>query len=341
MEASAIDHLAKHGIRHTVCPIGSSSLNPIAESLGIFRLARELRNEKPDIVHCVSPKGILYGGIAAKFTQAKGIVFAVSGMGFLFTSDRQGTRGVLRKLYMLACRLAYGHRNKRVIVQNPDDHSLVVRSAIAKEDEIEIINGSGVKLEEFEGITDDNRKDLVLLPARLLRDKGVVEFLDAAAEIKNEGFDWEFMIAGAGDYQNPSSVPAALISEFEEQGFVKWTGYMEDIRPLYATAKIVCLPSYREGMPKCLLEAAAAGCAVVTTDVPGCRDAIMPGETGDLVPPRDAKALATALKQLMSEPERIRAYAAKGRALAKTRFDLSSVVARNLAIYDELMKEIP
>jgi glycosyltransferase involved in cell wall biosynthesis len=181
----------------------------------------------------------------------------------------------------------------------------------------------------------------VLLPARLLRDKGVMEFLEAAAELKAGGCDWEFVIAGAGDYRNPSSVPASLVSEFEKNGIVKWAGYVEDIRPLYAAAKIVCLPSYREGMPKCLLEAAAAGCAVVTTDVPGCRDAIVPGETGDLVPAGDAVGLATTLKKLMSEPERIRAYAAKGRLLATAKFDQSSVVSRHLEIYDELMRERP
>jgi glycosyltransferase involved in cell wall biosynthesis len=238
-------------------------------------------------------------------------------------------------------RFSYNHCNKRVIVQNQDDYSIVVKAGLAKEREVEMIPGSGVDLDEYAPLTGENRKNVVLLPARLLRDKGIIEFLEAAELLKHKHASWEFVIAGAGDYRNPSTVPKSLISDFESRGTIKWLGYVDDMLPLYAKAKIVCLPSYREGMPKCLLEAAAAGCAVITTDVPGCRCAILPGDSGDLVPPRDTVSLALSLERLMTDPQRIIKYGEMGRKLAKERFGLHSVVSRNLAIYDELMNGVP
>lgn len=251
-------------------------------------------------------------------------------------------RRVLRSAYSRVVRLAYGHGNRRVIVQNLDDQRTVVGQGFASAMHTVLIPGSGVRLPPYLALDIAHREPLVVLPARLLKEKGVVVFVDAVRLLRQRGVDWRFALVGTADYANPSAVSEAEIREWERDGLVEWWGHRNDMPEVLGKTRIVCLPSfYGEGMPKSLLEAAAAGCAVVTTDATGCREAVLPGVTGDLVPPRDPEALARVLQRLIEDPARCLAYGAAGRELARERFDIDAVVNRTLALYRELVPQHP
>jgi glycosyltransferase involved in cell wall biosynthesis len=340
MEAGAKEALKSHGIRHVRVSFTAGGMNPFVELFGLLELVQLMRRERPDVVHCASPKGILYGAIAARITGRPALVIAVSGMGFAFTSEpgRSLIRSWSGSIYRLFARFAYGHRNKKVIVQNSADHRQIVDSGLASEAEVILIPGSGVDIQRLSRLTAIQKTEMVLFAARMVREKGVFEFVEAARVVRNSMPTWRFVMVGAADYQNPSSVPATTLEQFQSQGIIEWPGLVDDMDPLFAAASIVCLPSYyREGVPKFLLEAAAAGCAVVTTDLPGCREAIIDGVTGDLVPPRDPQALAECLTALIRDRARREQYGIEGRRLAAERFDIRAVVERTNEIYDELV----
>lgn len=330
MEAEAVERLSRTPVRHSRFAFGASGLNPFTELKGLCGLVLHLRLHRPQVVHCASPKGILYGGIASRLAGVPSVVLAVSGMGYAFTSD--GTRSLRRRmlgaLYAFFVRWAYGHPRKVVIVQNADDYQWVLDKGFAEESELLRIPGSGVDITQFRSVDPGAKRQMVLLPARMLVDKGVREFVEAARLLKRTGTTWRFVLAGAADYGNPSAIPESEIRAWVAEGVVEWMGHVHDMTALFLDAAIVCLPSYREGIPKALLEAAAAACAVVTTDTTGCREAVTKGETGDLVPVRDSGALAEALSALMADKPRRERYGFAARRLAEQRFALESVVTR-------------
>jgi glycosyltransferase involved in cell wall biosynthesis len=334
LEASALEELRRLRIDHRSVAFTSSGINPAVEVLGLSQLVRVMRTVSPTVVHCASPKGVLFGGIAARLTGVAGVVLAVSGQGYMYSTERK--LGTGRVLYQYLLRRAYGHRNKKVIVQNNDDRMLIINSGLARPDEVALIPGSGVPLEPYGSLPIAPRENLVVLPARMLADKGVIEFVTAAKLLRSEGLNWTFALVGTADYKNPSAIGVAQLREWVRTGAVEWWGHRSDMPAVYGRARIVCLPSYREGMPKVLLEAAAAGCAVVTTDAVGCREAVEPGVTGDLVPVKDSAALARALRRLIDDHERMRRYAEAGRKMAIARFSVEAVVRQCLGIYDEV-----
>jgi glycosyltransferase involved in cell wall biosynthesis len=335
MESAATALLAKEGVAHHRLPFGSATVNPFRELWGLIAMAMLLRRLRPDIVHGASPKGILYGGIASRLAGVPSLVLAISGMGYAFAEGggRDLSRQLLGKVISALARLGFGHRNKKVIVQNTDDKEWVTQSRLCPREDVHLIPGSGVDAVFFQ-VSSSNKTPLVVFPARLLRDKGVIEFADAVRLIKARVPGWRFLIAGAADYRSPSAVPRAAVEKWVAEGLVEWPGHVSDMAPLLAQASIVCLPSYyREGLPKALLEAEAAGCAVITADSVGCREAIVAGETGDLVPPRNAAALAAALLALIADPQRREAYGRSGRLLAQQRFSLGAILAQIFDLY--------
>jgi glycosyltransferase involved in cell wall biosynthesis len=341
MEPAAERELARQGIRHARVAFTSAGLNPFVELRGLWQLIRLMRQVRPDLVHCASPKGILYGAIAARLAGVPAMVLAVSGMGFAFTatSERSLMRTVVASIYRLLVRAAYAHPNKRVIVQNTDDADQLVRSGLARREELELIPGSGVDLQKLGHTPVDAKEDVVLFAARMIVDKGVLDLIEAARSVRRERPSWRFLLAGTADYRNPANVPREVLESAQREGVVEWLGHVGDMAPLYEKASIVCLPSYyREGLPKTLLEAAACHCAVITTDLTGCREAILPGETGDLVPPRDPQALAQALLRLIDDRPRRLGYGLAGRKLAAQRFGIEAVVNRILDLYGELLR---
>jgi glycosyltransferase involved in cell wall biosynthesis len=321
----------------------SSGTNPLIELVGLLQLIWFIARFKPDIVHCASPKGVLYGGIAARLCGVPALVLAISGMGYAYTtsSTQNGARAWVRRIYSLLARFAFRHPCLRVIVQNRDDYQSALERGLATQGSLILIPGSGVDPSRYADQPASEKEEIVLLPARMLRDKGVVEFVEAARQVKRLQPAWRFILAGAANYENPSAIAKDRLLAWQGEGVVEWLGHVEDMDELYRRAAIVCLPSYREGMPKCLLEASAAGCAVLTTDVPGCREAIEPGVTGDMVPARDYKSLTMALASLIEDQERRLNYGIHGRKRAESHFGINTVIHKTLDIYRALLSDEP
>ena len=339
MEQTAVVRLQEAGVLHQRAVFSSSGMNPLFESLGLVQLVWFMLRYRPDVVHCASPKGVLYGGIAARLCRVTGLVLAISGMGYAYTAgtSRGGVRALVRRVYGALAGFAFHHPNVRVIVQNQDDYQSVVQKGLVSSQFVTLIPGSGVDFSLFAGFCPENKLRMVLLPARMLKDKGVEEFVAAARRLKADAPGWRFVLAGAAGYDNPTAIGTAQLQAWQAEGCIEWLGHVEDMTPLFRDAAIVCLPSYREGMPKALLEAAAAGCAVVTTDVTGCREAVDPGVTGDLVAVGDSDALAKALLSLIKDESRRQAYGLKGQARARVMFSVASVVSQTVQIYKGLL----
>jgi glycosyltransferase involved in cell wall biosynthesis len=338
MERTAMMQLQAAGVAHRRAVFSSAGVNPLIELLGLLQLVWFMRSFRPDIVHCASPKGVLYGGVAARLCGVRGLVLAISGMGYAYTmaAEQSGVRALVRWVYGALAGFAFHHPNVRIIVQNHDDYNSVIDNGLAQPNRLTLIPGSGVDLSLFDGCTPVDKSRMVLLPARMLKDKGVEEFVEAARRVKALAPEWRFVLAGAAGYNNPSAISLAQLQAWQTEGFVEWLGHVDNMVPLYREAAIVCLPSYREGMPKALLEAAAAGCAVVTTDVTGCREAVEPGVTGDLVPVRNTDVLADVLLSLVKDKQRRQAYGASGQVRARALFSITSVVSQTNEIYQEL-----
>ncbi|MBT8525975.1 glycosyltransferase family 4 protein [Polynucleobacter paneuropaeus] len=339
METEALVKLKLTNIAHDRAVFGSSSLNPAIELYGLLQMFWILRKTRPSILHCVSPKGVLYGGLMARILNTKALVIAVSGMGFIFTqtgNKKSHIFTIAAYLYKTVLSFILRHRNLIVIVQNQDDRNFLLSSFNLPENKIRLICGSGVNLDQFIHYPIEGKSEIVVFPARLIKAKGVIEFIEAAKVLRQSYPDWRFILAGSADYKNPSIISSDHLRVAVEQGAVEWVGHIEDIGPLLGETSIVCLPSYREGMPKALLEAAAAGCAVITTDAIGCREAIIPGLTGELVPVRDVKSLILCLERFMNDRVLREKYGVAGRDLAINSFGVDVVVQKTLKIYEQL-----
>lgn len=336
MAGDSVATIEAMDMRHHAIPMTRSGAHPLQELGTLVALYRLFRQVAPDVVQLVTIKPVLYGGIAARLARVRGVVAAISGLGFVFV--RPGLRGaVVRRIVSTLYTLALGHPNSRVIFQNGADRDTLSRAGAIRPGQVVMIRGAGVDLDQFPDTPEPVEPPVVVtMAARLLIDKGVREFVEAARLLNRRGVAVRMQLAGAPDPGNPASVQPDEVARWNSEGAVMCLGERRDIPALYAQSHIVALPSYREGLPKALLEAAAAGRAVVTTDVPGCRDAIDPEQTGLLVPVRDAAALADAIELLVTDPARRRRYGRAGRALALRAFDVREVARTHVAIYDDL-----
>lgn len=306
-----------------------SSLNPFRELMALLRLILLYRRERPDVAHHVAMKPMLYGTLAARLTGVPLVVNAVAGMGWMFTSASGLAHGLRRTVRWVLARTL---RTGITLVQNPDDARLLVELGVPPV-RVRQIAGSGVDLRLFRPAAPSGGTVVVLFPARLLWDKGVAEFVEAARLLQTKGVDARFVLAGEPDALNPASIAAADIAEWVRLGIVEHLGWVADMPALLSCAHIVCLPSYREGLPKSLIEAAAAGLPIVTTDVPGCRSVVTDGDNGLLVPAGDAAALADALERLIANPHLRAAMGGRGRMRAEKEFGLEAVIQQTLALY--------
>lgn len=332
----SVERLRELGLRHHALPLSRSGRNPLVELASLWALFSLMRRLRPDVVHLVTIKPVLYGGIAARLARVPGVVAAVSGLGFVFTNTGSRAallRGIVARLY----RVALGHPNLRVVFQNSMDRAVLVQLEAVTDTRAVIVPGSGVDLREYLAVAEPPGRPVVVMAVRLLREKGVAEFIEAARQLRSAGVTARFLLAGSPDSGNPSSVTAAELNAWRSEGSVELAGHCSDVAALFAGAHLVVLPSYYgEGLPKVLVEAAACGRAVVTTDSPGCRDAIEPGVTGLLVPPRDATSLAASIRRLLDDTELRRSMGRAGRALAERRYGIDQIVAVHLRLYDEL-----
>lgn len=332
--------LAGYGFQHHLIPLTRRGMNPIQEAGTIQALLRLYRQLQPDLVHHLTIKPVLYGGTAARRAKVPAVVHAVTGLGYVFVAPGPTTallRTGIRRWY----KLALSHPNQRVIFQNPDNLRMFVEEGLVAPPQAVLIRGSGVDVDAFRPGPEDPGPPCVVLATRMLWDKGVAEYVEAARQLRAEGCGATFVLVGNTDPGNPSAIPRETLEGWDREGAVRWWGFRSDMAEVFARAHVVCLPSYGEGVPKVLLEAAACGRPLVASDTPGCREIVRDGETGLLVPPRDAPALAAALRRLVGDPALRLRMGRAGRRLVETDFSQDHVVDRTLAVYRELSPSAP
>lgn len=309
-------------------------INPFAELLFTLELAAVYRRLKPDLVHHIALKPIVIGGIAARLAGVAAVVNAPVGLGFVFSSDRLLAR-VLKPFVSLGLRLTLRAQRGRVIFENPDDLAALSASGMVNPADAVLIRGAGVDTTLFAPSPEQPPPVTVVLIARMIREKGVADFAAAARLLRGQA---AFQLVGAPDPGNPNTVTEAELRGWEAEGILRWLGPRQDIAAILAGAHIACQPSsYREGLPKSALEAMAAGKPLIATDIPGCREAVVDGQTGILVPPRDPPALAHAIKTLIDDPALRARYGAAGRRRVEENFSDTIICAQTLLVYEALV----
>jgi glycosyltransferase involved in cell wall biosynthesis len=334
---------AEHGIRWVTLAMNRASLNPLREAWALQQLVRILQAERPDLLHNFTVKCAVYGALAARVAKVPAVVNAVAGMGYVFTSNRLKARA-LRPVVKLLMRNTIGGGHSRLIVQNPDDAEALTASRLVSPLKIRLIRSSGVDTFRFcppPQHVPRPRTLRVVLAARLLWEKGIREFVEAANLLKQQGRDIQFFLAGTPDSGNPSAVGLSDVQDWQDRGLVTWLGHVDDMPALLHSADVMVLPSYyREGVPKCLIEGAACGLALISTNLPGCREVIeRHGVDGLHVEPRNANALAALLARLDDDRELLRQLGDCARQKALAQFDERLVIESTIAVYGELLRE--
>lgn len=324
------------GIRVIPLDLQRRSTNPLRESKTLIQIIKVYRTERPDIVHHVAMKPVLYGSVAAFITNIPRVVNALAGMGYLFISESLKAR-MLRTGIKRLFHFFLNRKNSRLILQNSDDAGIFIKNGIVDDVRICLVRGSGVDTSRFVPSPETPQPIMVMLPARMLLDKGVEEFVDAAKILTKEGCLARFILVGNLDPENPAAISEQKLIQWRQERVVEWWGHCADMVGVLAQAHIVCLPSYREGLPKSLLEAASCAIPIVATDVPGCREIVREGINGFLVPARDSMALAIALRKLIDSKELREQMGANGRKIVLNEFSENKVVVDTMAVYQELL----
>lgn len=307
-------------------------MNPLGVFAEALRLRGLLLRCCPDIVHLVALRPVVVGGLASLVMSRPRFVFALTGLGYLFTADRANSPAtkLLRRM------LPIFFRKGLAIVQNTEDQDLLVSCGVDSS-RIRLIRGSGVDVSKFISSDEPPGTPIVMLPARLLWDKGVGEFVEAARTLQSRGVDARFVLVGESDPDNPTAIPEEELLKWVDEGIVELWGFKERMEEVLPQTTIVCLPSYREGMPKSILEAMACGRPCITTDTSGCREAVRDGDNGLLVPVQDATVLADAIESLLNDKKARLRMGRRGRERAVDEFSDEVVIAQTLAVYEELL----
>jgi glycosyltransferase involved in cell wall biosynthesis len=312
--------------------------NPLKELSAIAELVGLYRAHRPDIVHHIAMKPVLYGSIAARIAGVRSVVNNLAGLGFVFSSRSLKAR-VLRPAIRRLLALALNRPRILTIVQNTDDARVMTDAIGVAPSHLRLIKGSGVDPALYPTNHQNDQPPLVVLASRMIRDKGVADFAAAAAQLRREGkSEARFVLLGAPDGGNPQAIPQSELEAYHRDGIVEWWGHRDDMPGILARTAIVCLPTtYGEGIPKILIEAAAAGCAIVAYDVAGCREIVAHGDNGLLVWPGDIAGLAAAIGELLAAPERRAAMGVRGRARVEAEFAQDRILAQTLATYAEVV----
>ena len=316
--------------------ISRSGTNFFKEIQAIAQLFKVFRHIKPHLVHNVGVKAVIYGSLASQLFR-KSYINALAGMGFAFTADTlkaQILRVIIKRFFVFI----FKSKKSLLILQNEDDKKWFLENGYIDSSKLRLIKGSGVNLNDFKLVSEPTSfPPIVCLPSRMLWDKGIGEFIDAVRMLKT--YDLEnvrFVLAGGIDTENPANIPQKQLQEWVSEGIVEWWGYQTDMPNLLSKVTIVVLPSYKEGLPKVLLEASAIGRAIITTDVVGCREIIKNDYNGILVPPQNAVALAKAISKLLYDSELRKKYIENGFASVKHNFTIEIVTEQTFILYDEL-----
>lgn len=310
------------------------SLNPINEILAIIQLWKILSFFQPVIIHAVAQKPVIYAGLALKFFTPVRFVAALGGVGFIFTAQSVKAY-ILKPMVKFHLKFALSNRNTALILQNKDNIQTISNLNIISENRIRLVRGAGVEIEKYCPSPIPKGVPMIILPARMLWDKGVAEFVRVARRIKEQGVNARFTLGGDIDQHNPASVTQQQIDQWVEEGVVEQWGRRDDMDTVYPQASIVCLPSYNEGMPKVLLEAASCARPLVAFDVSGCREIVRDGVNGFLVNFGDEKALETAIVTLIKDRSLCKKMGVKGREIVEQEFSDEMINAQTFGIWNE------
>lgn len=324
------------GLHYHPLKLNQHGLNPLAELRAFWSLFTLYRRLQPNLLHHVSIKPVIYGGIAARLSRCPNVVHALSGLGYIFV-DQSAKAKLLDMLSWPAFKLALAGRNTRVIFQNPDDRQVFIKRRLVDLRKTRIIRGSGVDESVFQPSSEDTvEPPVVLFAGRLLWRKGIGEFTEVARRLRGKA---RFRVVGYEEATSPLNVSSAQLASWQAEGLIEWLGARDDMPAVFRDSNIVCLPStYGEGVPKVLIEAASCARACVATDTPGCREIICHRVNGLLVPPNDIDALTDAVHHLINNPEERATMGAAGRQIVLDGFTERHVNSETLALYDELLE---
>lgn len=333
------DPLAEHGIKLIAISFERRSLNPLRLLRNLLDVRRVLKQEKPDIVHQIALKPILIGSVACRLVGIKRVVSAVVGLGFAFSSEKGAAR-VMRRIISLLFHVVLDKQHAKTVFENSDDRDYFLKQGWVKEQSAVLIRGAGVDIERFKpqskpAVSPPDNSPIVMLLSRMLWDKGIGEFVDAARLIRAQhGANFaRFVLVGDPDHDNRGSITKAQLNTWHNEGVIEWWGFHPNVVATLAQATISCLPSYREGLPKSLLESLAMGLPCIATDVPGCREAVVEDVNGYLVPARDADALAKAIVRLVKDKATQKLFGQASRTMAVQSFSKEIVNQQTLALY--------
>ena len=329
--------LEKMGYHWLPFPLSRSGMNPLSEAAAIRRLVRLYRRERPDLVHHFTIKSILYGSLAAKAAGVKAVVNGVTGLGYVFSSGSPARR-LLRLLVETWYRLAL--RGTQAVFDNDEDRRFFVSRKLIRMKDAHVVRSAGVDVELYAPAPEPEGVPVIMLAGRMLWDKGIREYVEAARLLRRDGVPARLVLVGEPDAGNPASITREQLQAWEASGEVEWWGFRADMPSVFRQVNIVCLPSYREGLPTTLIEAGACGRAVVATDVTGCRDAVRDGITGLLVPAKDAAALAAGLMVLLRDPSLRRKMGEAGRKMAVNEFSTGRVNRDTWQVYAQAGLEV-
>jgi glycosyltransferase involved in cell wall biosynthesis len=331
------EKLKLEGFRVIPWQVSRASLNPLREFDAFLQVLRVYRSLQPELVHHFALKPVVYGGLAARIYKKISCVQSIVGLGSAFTAEHRIMHFV-RWLLVRLLRTALKRKDATCIFQNQDNLNDFVRLEIVRANQAVLIRGSGVNTQQFIPRPELRGVPVVILPGRMLWEKGVREFVAAADKLRERGISARFALVGEPDTGHATSIPVSQLREWEASGVVEWWGQQDDMPEVFARSNVVCLPSYGEGVPKALIEAAASGRALVASDVPGCREVVRHGENGFLVPAHSTEALVHALATLIEDAPLRARMGARGRAIAVREFAEELVLSQMLAVYRNLLE---
>ena len=331
------EKIIEAGFRLLPLRLNRSSYSLFHELRTVAELRRIYQREKPDIIHHIALKPILYGSMAALGSRRVQVVNAFAGLGYLVSSPSFKARALKQVLWKMF-RFLLNRRNSFLLLQNCEDRDLLVAEVGVRPEKTTVIRGSGVDVNEFQPTDEVPSTPIVLLSSRMLWIKGICDFVEAAKLLRTRGINARFVLAGDTDPGSPGAIPREKLQEWQNAGPVEWWGHQQSMSGMVQQAALVCLPSHGgEGVPKALIEAAAGGRAIVATDVPGCRDIVRHGTNGLLVPPKNPVALADAIDRLLKDAPLRAEMGRRGREIAVNEFSEEKVIQQTLALYHRLL----
>jgi len=331
------DKINKLGIETLDWSLNRSSKNLFKEWSAVHDILSALDYYKPDLIHSVAMKPVLYSALATRINFNKPRIFALAGLGFIYSSERRIAK-ILRTMVKVAFKFLFIGNQIRVILQNPDDKSLLLSVKVIDENHIRVIRGAGVNVNLYSLTPIALNLPIIVLPSRMLWAKGIGDFIDCARAVNKNGIKARFVLVGAPDTLNPDTISADQLKAWDHEGIIEWWGHQNDMPNVYQQSTIVCLPtSYGEGLPKSLLEAASCGRPIISYNVPGCREVVIDGLNGILIPLKDIDALIKATETLLNDYELCVQMGKNGRELIVKEFSLEQIANETMAVWEEVL----